>query len=256
MTNQPLDAQPLWAIYFLTVLLLLAIMEAGYRLSRFMQRKSPVKSDAGLGTISGASLALLSFLLAYAVSFAANIFNERRQLVIQQAEAIGTTYLRAGYLDEPYRTEARGLLREYVDVLLSAIDPAKLETAMSRMGQIHNALWKSAESIARQNPVATISLYITSLNETIDLYTERLNAVLIRVPPTVLLVLYIVAFFTIFLVGMNSGYLENRNLIALVILVLILSVVLFIIVDLDRSQQGFLKVSQQAIIDLQRELNP
>lgn len=257
MTGQPLDALPVWAVYLLTMLVFLAAMEAGYRISKGMQRKSLAKSDAGLGAISGATLALLAFLLAFVVSFAANIFNERRQLVIQQANAIGTTYLRAGYLDEPYPTETRALLREYVDVLLAALDPAKLESAMNRSEQIHNELWNSAETIARENPVVTTGLYIASLNEMIDLYTERLNVALgIRVPPTVLLGMYIVALFTMFLVGMHSGYAENRNLIALVILVLILSVVFYLIVDLDRSRQGFLQVSQQALIDLQRQLNP
>ena len=65
--------------------------------------------------MSGASLALLAFLLAFVVSMGSGIATERRQLVMAEANAIGTAYLRAGYLDEPYRTEARDLLREYTD---------------------------------------------------------------------------------------------------------------------------------------------
>ena len=107
-----------------------------------------------------------------------------------------------------------------------------------------------------ESPLPTISLYIASLNEVIDRHAERVTVGLtIRVPPTVLLGLYIVALFTTLLVGVQSGYGEKRNYIALVVLVLILSVVFLLIVDLDRAQEGLLQVPQQPMIDLQRQLN-
>jgi len=64
MTGQPLDFIPMWALYLLTVLAMLATMEAGYRLTKARQRKSPDRTDTSVGAISGASLALLVFLLA------------------------------------------------------------------------------------------------------------------------------------------------------------------------------------------------
>jgi positive regulator of sigma E activity len=99
-------------------------------------------------------------------------------------------------------------------------------------------------------------LYISALNEVIDRHAERVTVGLaIRVPPTVLLGVYVVALFAMFLVGVQTGYGERRNYLALVVLVLILSVVFLLIVDLDRSQEGLLRVNQQAMIDLQRQLN-
>jgi hypothetical protein len=252
-----LDSIPEMAVYILSTLLFLTAMELGYQLGKTMNRKSPAKSDAGEGTIVAATLALLAFILAFVVSSALGIFTERRQLVIQEANAIGTTYLRAGYLDEPYRTESRDLLRKYVDLRLAALDPAKLEMAITRSEQIHNELWKSAETIARESPSETIALYISSLNEVIDLHTERINVgLVIRVPPVVIFGMYLVALLTLFLAGMQSGYAENRNLIAQIILVLVLSIVFLLIIDLDRSSQGLLQVPQQALINLQRQLNP
>ncbi len=121
MTGQPLDVIPMWALYFLTVLAMLVTMEIGYRLTKARQRKSPDTTDAGVGAMSGASLALLAFV----VGFASNIAAERRQLVMAEANAIGTTWLRASYLDEPYKPEARDLLREYTDLRLAALDPAQ-----------------------------------------------------------------------------------------------------------------------------------
>ena len=256
MIGQILDPIPIWAMYLLTVLVLLVAMEAGYRLTKANQREQQAKGDAGVGAMAGATLALLAFLLAFMVGFAANLSSERRELVIKEANAIGTAYLRAGYLDEPYRTESRDLLREYVDMRLAALDPEKTVASILRSEEIHKELWSRAEQIARESPVDTISLYIISVNEVIDLHSERIiYGVDIRVPATILLGLYIVALFTMFLVGMQSGYAEKRNFLALVILVLILSLVFFLIVDLDRSHEGLMRVPQGALYDLQRQLN-
>lgn len=257
MVDQPLDSLPVWGVYLLTVLAMLVTLEAGYRLGKTRLRESIARPDPGVGAIVAATLALLAFLLAFVVGFGTNIFNERRQLVIDEANAIGTTYLRAGYLDEPYRTESRQLLREYVDMRLAARQPETQEMAITRSEQIHNELWSRAEIVARETPSETTAIYITSLNEVIDMHTARVSVGLgIRVPPTVLMGIYLVAMFTMFLVGMRSSYEANRNLLALAVLVLILSVVFLLIVDLDRAQDGLLRVPQQAMIDLQRQLLP
>lgn len=256
MTNQPLDFIPMWALYGLTVLAMLATMEAGFRLNRVLRRKSPDKIDKGLGGMVGASLALLAFLLAFVVGFGANINTERRHLVVDEANAIGTTYLRAGYLDEPYLTEARTLLREYTDLRLAVRTNKQVAAAITRSEQIHNELWASAEKIAVESPTPTTSLYLSSLNEVIDRHAERVAVgVDIRVPPSVILGLYMVALGATFLVGVQSGDGEKRNYLAHIVLVLILSVVFLLIVDLDRSQEGLLQISQQALIDLQRQMN-
>lgn len=256
MTNQPLDFIPMWALYLLTVLAMLATMEAGYRLNRALRRRSPDKTDVGLGGMVGASLALLAFLLAFVVGFGANINTERRHLVVDEANAIGTTFLRADYLEEPYRTEARDLLREYTDLRLAALDPAQIVAAVTRSEQIHNELWASAKKIAAESPTPPISLYLSALNEVIDLHVERVAvSVDIRISPAVLLGLYVVALFATFLVGVQSGDGEKRNYLAQVVLVLILSVVFLLIVDLDRAQEGLLQVNHQALFDLQRQLN-
>jgi hypothetical protein len=257
MMGQPLDALPIWAIYLLTVLVLLSAMELGYRLTKARQRSQSVKDDAEVGPLVGATLALLAFLLAFVVGFAANISNQRRQLVLQEANAIGTTYLRAGYLDEPYRTESKELLREYVDLRLAAVALEQGVAVVARSEEIHNELWAIAEQVAIESPLPTISLYISSVNDVIDIHSDRIiYGIDIRVPATILLGLYIVAIFTMILVGMQSGYAEKRNLIALAALVLILSVVFLLIVDLDRSQEGLMRVPQQALYDVQSQMNP
>ncbi len=203
----------------------------------------------------GAALALLAFLFAFVTSIAIGRFNERRQLVILEANAIGTTYLRAGYLAEPYGLESRQLLHEYLNLRLDALNSVLREAAIEHSEQIHDELWIRAEKIAKANDGPTTTLYISALNEVIDLHTERLNEELgFRVPPTMVYGLYIVAIMTMILVGLHDSYKEKRNLVALILMVLIISVVFLIIYDLDRSNMGLLRTPQIALIDLQQRL--
>jgi hypothetical protein len=254
--TQPLDALPIWLIYILTAGILLLAAEAGFHLGKHVQNRWPDKSEAGVGAMVGAALALLGFLLAFVASIATGNFNQRRQLVIAEANAIGTTYLRAGYLAEPYGTETRDLLHEYVGLRLKAIDPAVTQSAIVRSEQIHDELWLIAQELARENPSPTIALYLTSLNQVIDLHSERTNAELgFRVPAIIVLGLYLVAVMTMFLIGMFDSYRDKHNLIALIMMVLIISVVFWVIIDLDRSNVGFFQVPQKALIDLQEKLN-
>ncbi len=254
-TIQPLDMLPMWSIYILSVMILFLSVEAGLRVGKLVQRRRPDKDEAGVGTVVGASLALLGFLLAFVTSIAIGNFNQRRQLVISEANAIGTTYLRAGYLADPYGAETRELLREYVDLRLKALDPAARESAITRSEQIHDELWLIAEEIAKGDPGPTIALYLSSLNEVIDLHTERLNAELgYRVPPVIMLGLSVVAVMTMILIGVYDSYREKHNLIALIIVVLIVAVVFLMIIDMDRSNVGLLQVPQKALIELQQKL--
>jgi hypothetical protein len=95
----------------------------------------------------GASLATLGFLLAFVTNIAIGIFNERRHLVIAEANAIGTTYLRAGYLPEPYGSQSRQLLQDYVDLRLQALEPSRTAAAISESEAIQDQLWIRAEEV-------------------------------------------------------------------------------------------------------------
>ena len=141
----------------------------------------------------------------------------------------------------------------------AGVDIDRQDEALRRIDgieEIHNELWASAEKIAVESPTPTTSLYLSSLNEVIDRHAERVAVgVDIRIAPSVLLGLYVVALFATFLVGVQSGDGETRNYLAHIVLVLILSVVFLLIVDLDRAQEGLLQVNHQVMFDLQRQLN-
>lgn len=252
--DQPLDLFPLWAIYLLTVLVALLAAEIGYRLGRARRRQAPDEKEGPSGAMASATLALLAFLLAIITGIDLNRFEQRRELVIDEANAIGTTYLRAGYLTEPYGTEIRALLREYVDARLALIDLRTQQAARIRSEALQNELWARAEIVAQEG-TPTVAIFIQSLNDVIDLHTKRFAVRDTRVPPMIWLGIFTAVILSVMLVGYHNGLQGGRNLIALLILILVFSAVILLIMDLDRPQEGILRVSQQSMIDLQRQIN-
>jgi hypothetical protein len=253
---QPLDLLPITAVYLLSVVLLLLAIECGFQLNRKLRARIKDESDAHVGVVAGASLGLLGFLLAFVVNLGTNVFSERLHLIIAEVNAISTAHLRAGLLEEPQRSASRQLLTDYVDLRLQAWQFGGLDEALRRSLEIQTQLWTLAEHSAIEQPTPTKSLYLGALNDVFDRHTERVVFGLgIRIPPTVVLSLYLVAILSVFLVGMLARNHEQRNLPATFILSLILSAVLLLIVDLDRPNDGFLRVPHQPMFDLQQQLS-
>jgi len=254
-TNTWLSDLPLGWIYVLTILFFLLALEAGFRMGRVVQTRWPDGSQAGVGMVAGAALATLGFLLAFVTGIAMGNFNDRRHLVVDEANAIATTYLRAGYLPEPASEQSRTLLREYVALRLEALDRTRTVAAIASSESVHAELWVIAEDVVREQPTATTAAYLNSLNAMIDIHTARLSAELgYRVPQVVIVGVLLVALLSLMLVGVYDSYRERHNWIALVVVAMILAMVFLLIVDLDRSNVGFVQVPQQALIDLRDRL--
>jgi hypothetical protein len=243
---------PLLAIFVFTFLALFLAFEGGLFLGKRHRLAADQNDRAPIGSIVAATLGLLAFLLAFTFGITASKFDERRTLVIEEANAIGTTYLRAGYLPEPYQTEIRKLLTEYVPIRLEAIKPGKLADGIKRSEELQDLLWLQAVAIAEKNPDSVVAgLFISSLNELIDLHTKRVNiGVYFRLPLIIWSVLFFVTVLAIGSVGYQIGLSHARYLGITSLLILTFSSVFVLIVDLDRPQEGFIQVSQQSLIDL------
>jgi hypothetical protein len=206
--------------------------------------------------IVGALLGLMAFLLAITMGMASERFDMRRTLVLAEANSVGTTYLRAGFLPEPAASEVRALLREYVPLRIGTNDLVELRAKMARSTDIHAALWSIAEEATRTAPGSVaLGLFIESLNETIDLHEKRVSAALYaRVPETVLILLLLCSMMTLWMVGYNAGLTRRRSPLTAVVLIGILGAVITLLVDLDRPRDGFLTVSQQPLFDLMQQI--
>jgi len=248
-----------WVIFTIIVSLLLLAVEIGFRLGRRRHSNSTEHSRSHINTLQAASLGLLALLLGFTFSMSVTRFDTRKQLVLDEANAIGTTYLRAQFLPDPARTEVSKLLRRYVDVRLefyqAGIDQGRLQKVDENTERLHKALWASAITAAGADPRAIpTGLFVQSLNEVIDLHAKRLTALENHVPESVLLLLCLVAVLSLCLVGYGAGMGMHRNLLPTVISVLLIASVIVLIMDLDRPRRGLVKVSQQRMVDLQDSL--
>jgi len=253
--NQLPDTLLIWLIFLFTIVLLWLADEAGYRMGGWVQSRWPDRAEVGVGTLVGASLALLGFMLAFITGIEINLLLTRFDLVVSEANAIESTYHKTVFLEEPSASESRDLLREYVDLRLKALESENREMAIQRSEQIQQELWKKAVVGAKQNPTPIVALYISALDTMTDLHVSRVNYEMeIRVPPIVVVGLYIMGALTLVLIGVHGSYTGKRNLMALIGMILILSMVFILVVDLDRTNQGLIRIPQTALINLQQQL--
>jgi hypothetical protein len=250
------DPLPIWLLLLGTVVGAFFSVELGFRLARYRMRRSDDEKEASVGGMVGATLALLAFMLAFTFGLAASRFDDRRRIVLDEANAIGTTYLRAAMLSEPICAESRSLLRQYVDVRLEAAGVGKVNEAISKSEQVHERLWSQALAAAERDRSPITGLFIQSLNEMIDLHAKRVMvAVRSRVPGAIWIVLYLLAILAMAAMGYQEGLTSTRRSPAALALVIAFSLVLILIVDLDRPGAGLLRVSQQSMIDLQNSMS-
>ena len=253
--NGPLDFLPLWGLSVATLLIVLFSIECGYRLGRYRHKRSEEEKESPVGSMAGATLGLLAFLLAFTFGLAANRFDTRRQLLLDEANALGTTWLRAGFVPE-HRQEIRALLREYVDVRLEGVRSGKAQEGMRRSEQLHNQLWAQAVDLAEKNPASiAVGLFVQSLNEVIDLHSKRVAAAFLsRIPVAVWATLFALAALALAAMGYHGGLAGTSRSPAILVVALSFSVVIWLIADLDRPLEGSLRVSQQPMIDLRNSM--
>jgi hypothetical protein len=254
-----MDMFPLWAVYVVTVVLVLVAAEIGFRIGIWLQSRDSASGEIRMtSTMVGGMLGLMAFLMAFSIGIVINQQGERKAMVVTEANAVGTAYLRAGFLSEPDLTSSRNLLREYVEArLAAAADLTQLESGILRSEEIQGELWSIVEANVRQgNESDVIVSYAESINEVIDVHSLRLAAFDLRLPRLVGIVLYAAIVLSFLLVGVASSSDGKRDTLALVLFALAFVAVFMIIIDLDRPQQGLLTVSQTAMSDLLRQMTP
>jgi hypothetical protein len=253
-----IDRFPIPIVFVLLVAVAALVYEIGYRLGGWWQDRMPGENEGPSGILIGSLLALLSFLIAITMGMAADRFDTRRALVLEESNAIWATYLRAGFLPAQQRDDIRLLLREYVPLRINVADRVLLERDFSRSEAIQAEIWTEIEGIAEsQEQFETFSLFADSLNEMINVHEERVAALVYgRVPETVLLVLLFGSAVSIGVVGYSAGLTKQRSVLSAAVLIVVLGVVYTLIFDLDRPREGFIQVSQQPLIDLRDRVGP
>ena len=260
MIQQTLDQIPLWGVFLITTLILFTAAEIGFHLGKWRKRRSKDEEKGQTGALMGAALGMLAFLLAFSFGMAGSIQSARKKVVLDEANAIGTAYLRAQILPEPSSSKIKELLYEYVDVRIKGAQSVKsidkLKQAIARSEELHNELWALSVSLAKENPSSIFAgLFVDSLNDVIDLHSIRITAGnRNRIPKSIIVTLYFVAVLTMMLMGNQAGLSGIRTLVARFALILAFASVMLLITELDRPGKTMMKVSQKTMIDLQASM--
>ena len=241
----------LGAIFLVGLAIILAASEIGWQLGS----RGGSRAGGNVSTLESAMLGLLALIIGFTFAMALSRFEARRVAVLNEANAIGTTALRARLLPEPYRTDILKLLKEYVqirvDIVQSDHSLAELRTIVDRSNVIQGALWQQAKAmVAKDNSMVPTGLFIQTLNEMIDDQEKRLAAFRNRVPNVVLLGLFGIATIAGGFAGYASGLDPKRNRLPVYITGFLVSAVILLIFDLDRPSSGFITNDQQSMIDV------
>ncbi len=249
---------PIWGVFLLTVAMVLAAVACGYRAGVLRRKGSEGAPEGPVGSVVGAVLGLLAFMLAFTFSMSAGRYDTRKQLLLDDVNAIRTAALRAQLLPEPHRAQCRGLLKQYVDIRVSlAADPTSIPQALKDAEAIQEKLWAHAMELARADMNSDIgALFVESLNTMFDLHTSRVTVALqYRIPTVIWGVLFALTALSMTGVGFQFGILGRYSVAANIILACSFALVVVLIADLDRATTGLLKVSQKPMIELQQKLS-
>ena len=251
---------PDWAIGCALLALLWLATEVGFHLGVRARAQQQAGNSLNIDLVHGAILGLLSLLLAFTYSFVADRHKVRQALIVREANAIGTAFLRSGLLQETPRRELQARLRQYLDsrILTEEVlaEPSKVAEAIQRSARLQAALWPTASRyIAGRPPTVLDSLVFQALNEIIDVHTERFAAAEYRLPSVILWLLCVLALTGLALTGFANGLRGRRSAYGTGALAVLVMAVILVIIALDSPQdQSFIRLSQTSLIQLRDSL--
>lgn len=254
------DHLPVWLLFGITVLIVVASIEGGYRMGVSIHRRKEDEKESSVSTIAASVLGLLAFILAFTFGIVTDRFDARKTLVREEASAIRTAYLRSDFLPQKDRKEACDLFREYVDSRLKAAHTREhilQQEARGESDRIHDRLWAMAVEGARRDMNSDVAaLYIEALNTVINLHAQRIAVVQLRIPAGIWGVLYALLILGMLGLGYQTAIAGSRRSWIIPVLALAFSIVVAMIASLDSPYSGFIPVSQQPLEDLRASLIP
>lgn len=244
--------------FIAVVILLIGSSAIGYRLALVTHINEVSHHHEQITGLRDGLFVLLGLLLGFTIAMVLPRFDRRQDLVVEEANAIRRTMLRAELLPEPERNKTLELLQKYVIVRadfanVRLADSAALNRNIEQTKTLQDELWHQAVDVTQGNQTAVVTAYLGSLNDTIDLADLQLAFLEHRVPKQVWIVLIMVGVFQSFVAGYN---LKQNFWLARTITPLVIAMVLALIVDLDSPRSGFIHTDQRSLQRLVRDLSP
>ncbi len=247
---------PLSVIFVGSLVFILGVGELGY----WAGTRAGKKGHGNVSVLESAALGLLALMIGFTFAMALARFEARRDAILEEANAIGTTALRARLLPQPVRAESLDLLREYVKIRLDLVQRVptqeELRLALEHSNDVQERLWQQVRNLAvRDTGMVPTGLYIQSLNQMIDAQEKRIVAAINRVPFVVLLALYGIAAISSGFTGYGGGLAREHSRLPRYLMGFMVACVILLIQDLDRPNSGFIKVSQRPMLDTAKSLD-
>ena len=251
---------PLFTASWLVGMLLM--MEIGRRAGLRRLARDPEKGLAGLGATEAAVFALFGLLIAFTFSGGISRFDSRRQLIAEEANDIGTAYLRLDLLPPSAQPALRALFRDYVNSRLVVyrklpdLDAAKAELARSE--ELQHEIWTRAVAATREPGahVDAAKLLLPSLNSMIDITTTRTMAARIHPPPIIYALLFVLGLGCSLLAGYGMAEGKYRSWMHILGFIVIMVISLYVILDIEYPRAGFIRLDayDQVLVELQGKM--
>lgn len=211
-----------------------------------------------LGVVQGAILALLGLLLGFCFSGAMTRFVERQDIIVREANAISTAYLRADLLDPSSRDTLRATLRDYGQVrlrLFEATDAASTMKVAEELGVLQQRIWQQAVDGVRASPGATMAV-LPPVNEVFDLLATRNASTRRHVPVLVFAILVVCSMAGVACISLGHKPAHTQLRMPGAILSLLITAALWTTLDLDFPRAGLVRISDQPLRDMMASLQP
>lgn len=239
---------------------MLLVHELAFRRGNKVHKAAPPGDKTGGGLLDSALSLLLGLFLAFSFSLAAGRYESRQDLVIAESNAIGTAFLRCDLMADEPRQQCRKLLRDYTDlrikIYLSGDAPQQLRSLVRESEKVQLALWNMATQMARSGPTTSTSLILQGLNEVIDRHGERVAAYRRHVHAVVTGMLLGLCLIWAIFNGYSQGIANRRNPLGWPAFALLVSIVIYIILDFDRQGVGLIQLdASQSLYDLRKGMN-
>ena len=241
---------------------MLVMLELGRRLGDRVERVDPEGAHTGTGPVEGAVFALLGLLVAFSFSGAAQRFDARRSLIVEEANAIGTAYLRIDLVPEAAQPGLRTLFRRYLDTRLevyrSMPDLDAVYGALRRAEQLQGEIWATSLAACRDaGPQPCTILLVPALNAMFDITTTRTAAARMHPPDVILWLLCGLGLGCALLAGYSMATGERRKWTHIVLFAAVMALTVFVILDLEFPRIGFIRVDEfdQVLVDLRASMD-
>jgi Protein of unknown function (DUF4239) len=244
-----------WLLFPVLLVGLTLVVEAGLRL-RYASPGVDEERQSLIESARNGLSVLLSLLLGFSLPMALPHYEQRRQLVTDEANAIATVDQRARMLPEPFRSRMLQLVRQYVDARIEFakgdLNGHTVQAATSQAKYLQNEMQQQTVMLVQQNPNAVTPLFAQALGGLGDLMEQRLAAAEKRIPGAIWLVLILISVLSCFAVGFGM---RRRFLPAMFVLPLTVAIVLALVSELDSPRSGFIRAEQSSMVRLQLDLS-